>query len=109
VFLTAAAARAGSLPEQVLSGILRLPILRYLGRISYSIYLAHMIPLYVCMYLIGARWSHGAAAYFAVLFVATVAATIAISHVLYTYVEKPSIELGRRFAGQVASAGIQAQ
>lgn len=61
--------------------------LRYLGDRSYSVYLVHMLPLYV-----GGWFTQDALALSAIV----VFGTLALSHFTYRYIELPGIALGKR-------------
>jgi peptidoglycan/LPS O-acetylase OafA/YrhL len=88
----------------------RVPVMAWLGRISYSIYLFHhsvMTPL-ACWVALEANASlRGWPTGFYVL--PTLLLTIAVSAVVYYLVELPAIACGKRLAGRrVTDAGIQA-
>jgi peptidoglycan/LPS O-acetylase OafA/YrhL len=69
----------------------------YLGERSYSIYLVHMIPLYMTLYFLNA--SHvRPALYAAASFATTIPISILISAATFRYVERP----GNRFGADVA-------
>lgn len=74
------------------------PIFQYLGRISYSLYLLHFTVLYGVSKLLfelapNYDYSHNYLLIQTVLFFVSTAICIPISHLMYHYVEKPSIEL----------------
>lgn len=76
--------------------------LTWLGRVSYSTYLSHLLVLDACTALlvpsgaaIGGRWWA-----FAMVFPATAAGTLLASAVLYRWVEAPGIAMGRRVASK---------
>jgi peptidoglycan/LPS O-acetylase OafA/YrhL len=77
------------------------PAVHYIGTVSYSIYLSHMIILLgVTPYVLAAlpdslpiHWVTG--------LTATIAITIALSSILYQFVELPSIALGKKLANLV--------
>ncbi len=64
--------------------------LRYLGEISYSIYLNQIIVLILTLYLLG---DHGLPAM--ALFLVFIGALMFVSHLTYQYIEKPSRIMGR--------------
>lgn len=68
------------------------PICQFLGRISYSLYLVH----WTVIGLFAPRLVDGSAVGNALLLVAVVAASIAISVPFHRFVELPAIALGRR-------------
>ena len=63
------------------------PVTRFLGRISYSIYLVHFYP---CIYL------HHLNVTFPVIVAGTLAVTIPVAYLSWRFVEEPGIALGRR-------------
>lgn len=77
-------------PLSATTRFLELAPLRYLGTVSYGMYLYHMLCLYAAFLLIG---QHDPA----VMFAAGLAITIAVSAVSYRWFEQPFLRLGRRF------------
>lgn len=79
-----------------ISSLLKVPPLRWLGRISYSFYLIHMIALYAMLWLL--RESNLSQTN---LLLPTLAGTLVITltaaHFSYKWIEQPFMELGRRF------------
>lgn len=73
--------------------LLTAPPLLWLGRISYSLYLTHMVVAYVALAALE-RWAPSWVNPWAMLPL-TLAGTLAVSHMLYLTVERPFIELGR--------------
>jgi len=72
---------------------------QFLGRISYSVYLVHMLPMVLMQRAIFKclpQLSH--IAHFWILFALTAATTIAASTCLYRLIEAPGIKLGRAIA-----------
>ena len=70
------------------------PVAQFLGRISYSVYLSHMVVLFPV------AWAMRAIApdrplSLAVLLAATMAGTLLLSHVTYVWIERPCIQLGK--------------
>lgn len=63
------------------------PLLAFLGKISYSVYLSHASIMLVLIYFFGLS---------PLVFVATVASTIIFSAFSYAWVEKPGIDFGKR-------------
>jgi peptidoglycan/LPS O-acetylase OafA/YrhL len=76
-------------------------IARFLGQISYSIYLNHTVVLYGLLILIQSMdmnlFNIGDSLFLVVLFASSVVIlTIVISSITYRYIEKPFIDLGKR-------------
>lgn len=71
----------------------------YLGEISYSTYLLHMIPLFGSVYLLTAWGVEGPALQVAVA-TFTVAGTLAASTASYRFIELPAIKLGAKLTKQ---------
>jgi peptidoglycan/LPS O-acetylase OafA/YrhL len=89
------AANAGSR----LFAVLDLSVIRFLGRISYSFYLLHLIGLTL------ATWTMPPSAI--LYFIFGVAYTIPMAWLSWRFIEKPSIALGRWFDGEhLAAAGL---
>ena len=63
---------------------------RYLGNISYSVYLLHLMLLEGALHLIGFREFTGSTA---TLFVATLVLTVPASALAYHFVERPAMRL----------------
>lgn len=80
------------------------PIVRYLGRISYSLYLSHTVVIIVIQYAL-LTWAPGLSqmAHFVVLLASTTAVTIAVSAVLYRCIEIPGIQAGRSLARRLTA------
>jgi peptidoglycan/LPS O-acetylase OafA/YrhL len=78
-----------ALASPAVSRVLRSPPLVFLGRISYSLYLYHMIMFYTMIHAVGHAWRPYA------MLIVTAAASIAVADLAYRAVEAPSIRLGR--------------
>jgi peptidoglycan/LPS O-acetylase OafA/YrhL len=88
--------------------ILNSRAMQYLGRISYSTYLVHMLPLYLGMYLInGLRLN--VVEYISLLFSITILFALVLSVLLHRYVEKPGMELGKYVARRRAASLLSSQ
>ncbi|MCE6074312.1 acyltransferase family protein [Agrobacterium vitis] len=84
------------LPARLLGSAL--PV--HLGQISYSVYLVHMVPLYVSIaVLTGLGVSNSVLQ--ACVVIVTLVATYLLSLVSYRFIEKPGIELGARLTRPV--------
>jgi peptidoglycan/LPS O-acetylase OafA/YrhL len=80
------------------SRILKNRLLAYLGKISYSVYLTHMLVLYPVLYVISA-WGPVPAVQAAVMLTLVPLGTIALSSATFTWIERPGIRAGSRFVG----------
>lgn len=72
------------------------PWLRWLGRVSYSLYLTHLLVLLTLLHLLNGQVPLG------LILIATVPASLAVAHLFHRRVERPAMELGRRLAGTAA-------
>lgn len=86
------------------SRLLRHPALMWVGTISYSLYLVHMIPLVLAMALMPAG-IQGVLPQGAWLFATVVPASLLLSWLLFHTVEQPGIALGRRLAKALRRVG----
>lgn len=68
------------------------------GRISYSLYLIHIVVLFIVLHLLSTRLP------FAAMFAIVVAGSLACASLLYWLVEKPAIDLGRKAAARLNPA-----
>lgn len=76
----------------------------YLGRISYGVYLSHILIIIVLQAaLLACAPGFSRAAHFVILLATTSAVTIAVSTLLHRWIEKPGIEWGRRLARRMQS------
>ena len=82
------------------------PATRFLGRISYSVYLLHFAVLLLALNSLGvllpAAWQRSLSA-FLLLFAATLAGTSGLAWLTYRCVERPCVDLGSRLARHLAS------
>jgi peptidoglycan/LPS O-acetylase OafA/YrhL len=88
----------------------RNPLVAWLGRISYSIYLFHLVVMTPLAIWVAAE-SHAALRGWPVAFylIPTLIITVAVSAAVYYTVELPAINLGKRLAGRRAiDLGTQA-
>jgi peptidoglycan/LPS O-acetylase OafA/YrhL len=93
-----------SLSSRLVAPLLTNPIMLYLGRISYSLYLSHILVIVVIQYAL-LIWvpDLSLTVHFEVLLVGTTAVSIALSSVLYRYLEVPGIHAGRALARRLAA------
>jgi peptidoglycan/LPS O-acetylase OafA/YrhL len=103
VFLGLLLEHPSSVSSRLVSPLLAHPIMLYLGRISYSLYLSHMLVMIVIQYALLTWEPHlSQVAHCGVLLACTIAATIPLSAVLYRYIEVPGINTGRFLAHRIA-------
>jgi peptidoglycan/LPS O-acetylase OafA/YrhL len=77
------------------------PIAQFAGKISYSLYLCHMLVLYVAQHVILLTAPDlSRTAHCFVLVVVTLAIAIPASALLFRYVEEPAMRLGRRLGAR---------
>ena len=81
--------------ERAISATLLTPTLRWLGRISYPIYLAHMIALNGMLWLLSGA-GLASLPMLTVTLLGTLLATLIFADLLHRWVELPAIALGRR-------------
>lgn len=72
-----------------IKSILNNKVINYLGKISYSLYLTHIAVLFSCVHLLYGKVN--------MVFISLIAivVTIAVSSLMYSFIEKPSMKLGR--------------
>lgn len=90
---------AANTMEARLAGLLRLPPVLFLGRISYSLYLVHFLVMLSGMAML-VHLPLSPLAYAALLLVYVVPASIAVAWAMYRLVEQPGIALGRRLSAR---------
>lgn len=96
--------RHDSRPWRVVSPVFTNRIAQYLGRVSYSVYLSHiLVQVIVRFVLLRFAPELPRGAHFAILLAVTVAGTIVASDALYRYVEAPGIRLGKLVASRLGS------
>ena len=72
--------------------LLSLPPLRWLGRVSYSLYLVHMLVLLAAVHLLYGRLPLPA------ILLAAVVLSLVSAEIMFRCVERPALQIGRRFA-----------
>lgn len=86
--------------RRVLSPLFTNPVAQFLGRISYSVYLSHMLIISVVQYvLLNAAPELSQNGHLAILLAATIGVTLPVSIALHRHVELPGIAFGRKVAG----------
>jgi peptidoglycan/LPS O-acetylase OafA/YrhL len=85
-----------SLSSRVVAPLFTNPLVLYLGRISYSLYLSHALVIIVIQAAL-LKWAPSLSqiGHFGMLLACTMPATVAVSTVLYRYLEAPGIQAGR--------------
>lgn len=104
VFMGLLLEHPASYSSRLVSPLLTNPVVLYLGRISYSMCLSHILVITVTQYVL-LTWAPDLSqmAHLGVLLTLTTGATIAVSAVLYRYIEVPGIYAGRYLAGRLAA------
>lgn len=74
---------------------------RYIGKISYSMYLVHFAAIFVIMSIFEEMLLGGNEVVFLGCFLALVALTVAISSLTYRYIEKPFIIIGNKLIARL--------
>ena len=82
------------------------PLIRFYGRISYSLYLCHYLVMYIFATMLFTYAPDGSLMRYPVVYSAMIAAVTVLGATIlavlsYVWVEKPGIEIGREFAGRV--------
>jgi peptidoglycan/LPS O-acetylase OafA/YrhL len=92
--MAAARVTQPDLPSRALHALFTSRALLWLGRVSYSVYLSHLLVLYVVLW---ALQSSGSRSFVNAPVVAamTVAGSLALSQILYSAVERPFIDFAR--------------
>lgn len=84
-----------ALIDKHLSRMVLGPVVSFLGRVSYSLYLLHGTVLFLCAYIFHDRLSR------LVWFVPYLAISLCGAALMYRWVEVPSMDLGRRLASRM--------
>lgn len=83
------------------SNVLNLPALQWLGKISYSVYLTHMLVFYTLSSAVLTMAPQiNKSTLLAVLLPTVPLATIALSALTYRFIEQPGITFGKRWKGR---------
>jgi peptidoglycan/LPS O-acetylase OafA/YrhL len=78
---------------------LALKPLTFLGTISFSVYLVHLIVIVLFQYqIVHKHFAFGTWSYFAALSTLSIPATLGVSWAAYRWIETPSIQIGRRLS-----------
>jgi len=99
-----AVADDGGSPLRPVVDALNLPRLQRLGRMSYSVYLSHMLVLTIVLYLLNRLGVSGGWMGAALLLLFTLTGTWALSTASYVLVEKPFQQLGQRLSAEASAA-----
>ncbi|MEE6416364.1 acyltransferase [Klebsiella quasipneumoniae] len=94
-----------SAEKNIVSKVLTNKYVLYIGRVSYSIYMVHMIAVAIAIYLLHNLSTFNSGWYF-YLPAISIAITIIISVVTYNTVEKPFIKLGRKISAVISHRNI---
>lgn len=89
---------------RLISPLLTNPIMLYLGRCSYSLYLSHLLVIIVIQHAL-LTWAPDLSqlVHCVVLLAGTVVVTVAVSSVLYRYIETRGMRAGRALAQMLAA------
>ncbi|EOF4705818.1 acyltransferase family protein [Klebsiella oxytoca] len=89
--------------ESFICNMLNSLLVSHLGKISYSVYMVHMLVVYIMMYFMLAGAST-VPLYMYILFpVACIAVSVFISSLTYQYVEKPMIRFGKKLTAKTST------
>lgn len=77
---------------------LRHPVLDYLGRISYGLYMLHLIAITVVVKTVDLVWPSESVLRHVTTFGAAVAVSVVLAGLSYRYLEAPFLQLKKRFA-----------
>ena len=78
-------------PQRSGRGVLASPVMRALGRWSYSIFLWHVAVLEIAFPVLGRELFTGSVVDFALVLAFTIAVSVAVSYISYELVESPAI------------------
>jgi len=82
------------------------PLLKWLGQVSYSIYLVHIPILYAAFFLaLPLLPEIGRGGFFALTLAATLGATVVAAAITYRLIEQPGIALGKRLTNSQSKQG----
>ena len=104
VFMGLLLEQPSSFSTRLVGPLLTNPVVQYVGRISYSLYLSHFLVIMVAQYAL-LTWAPGLsrAVHFWVLLAGTTVMTIALSTVLHRYLEIPGLLVGRALAQRLGA------
>lgn len=97
-------ARLESFPENAIGAVMNSPPLQWLGRISYSVYMTHMIVINFILQCVNPSAVSGWT-YNTTVFVGSIAGTLLISEISYRLIERPAIQFGKRLSQSAAADG----
>ena len=103
VFMGLILEHPSSLSSRLTSPLFANPFVQFLGRISYSIYLSHILVIIVMQYAL-LTWAPQLSqmVHTGLLLICTMAATVVVSAGLYHFLEAPGIQVGRALALRLA-------
>jgi len=106
MFLGLLLEQPSSFSFRLVSPLLTNPLVQYLGRISYSMYLSHILVIIVMQYAL-LTWAPDLSQFVhaGMLLACATAATIVVSAGLYHYLEAPWIHAGRALAYKLVGQG----
>lgn len=82
-----------------LTSLLNHPVLRWMGTISYSMYLMHMLVFYAVTAVVLTMAPHiGKMPFLLIAWPSVIGGTIAVSALTYWLIEKPGIDMGKRLS-----------
>ncbi len=102
VFISALSTRKGSRDISVatiISGFLHWSPLRYLGKVSYSLYLVHMVPLFATLWFLRGS-SLPTTTLFTITMLSTLSFSLILSACIYRWIEFPFINFGKTITFQ---------
>ena len=83
---------------KIISSLLSLKPIRFIGEISYSIYLSHILVIYPVIYFLlksSKFYEYTSMLRFSIGLIITLPLVLIISHILYRHIEMPCIKVGK--------------
>lgn len=94
----------GFMPTAVIARLLQNRVLLWIGSISYSLYLVHMIPLVLALHVMPASFRHSGL-YQPYLYVTVTAASLALSWLIFRLFEERMTRQGKVVAAKLSRSG----